>query len=69
LDVQPSINIAKQSVKRVKHTKVLRVQIDEHLNWRKHIEYITSKILSGIGAIKKAKEFVDRNTLVLIIML
>ena len=66
LDVQPSINIDKQSVKRVKHTKVLGVQIDEHLNWGKHIESIASKISSGIGAIKKAKEFVDRNTLVLI---
>ena len=66
LDVQPSINIDKQSVKRVKHTKVLGVQIDEHLNWGKHIESIASKISSGIGATKKAKEFVDRNTLVLI---
>ena len=64
MDVQPSINIDKQSVKRVKHTKVRGVQIDEHLNWGKHIESIASKISSGIGAIKKAKEFVDRNTLV-----
>ena len=62
LDVQPSINIDKQSVKRVKHTKVFGVQIDEHLNWGKHIESIASKISSAIGA----KEFVDRNTLVLI---
>jgi hypothetical protein len=45
---------------------VLGVQFDEHLNWGKHIESIASKISSGIGAIKKAKEFVDRNTLVLI---
>ena len=66
MDVQPSINIDKQSVKRVKHTKVLGVQIDEHLNWGKHIESTASKISSGIGAIKKSKEFVDRNTLVLI---
>jgi hypothetical protein len=36
---------------------VLGVQIDEHLNWGKHIESIASKISSGIGAIKKAKEF------------
>ena len=64
LDIQPSINIDKQSVKRVKHSKVLGVQIDEH--WSKHIEFIAGKISSGIGAIKKAKEFVDRNTLVLI---
>ena len=65
LDIQPSINIDKQSVKRVKHSKVLGVQIVEHLAWT-NIEFIAGKISSGIGAIKKAKEFVDRNTLVLI---
>ena len=46
--------------------KMLGVQIDEHLAWTKHIEFIAGKISSGIGAIKKEKEFVDRNTLVLI---
>ncbi len=45
---------------------MLGVQIDEHLDWSKHIEFVASKISSGIGAIRKAKEFVDRNTLVLI---
>ena len=55
LDIQPSINIDKQSVKRVKHSKVLGVQIDEHLAWNKHIESIAGKISSGIGAIKKQR--------------
>ncbi len=45
---------------------MLGVQIDEHLDWSKHIEFIADKISSGIGAIREAKEFVDRNTLVLI---
>ena len=66
LDIQLSINIDTQSVKRVKHSKVLGGQIDEDLDWSKHIEFIAGKISSGIGAIKKAKEFVDRNILVLI---
>ena len=66
LDMQPSIIIDKQSVKRVKHSKVLGVQIDKHLAWTKHTEFIAGKISSGVGAIKKAKEFVDRNALVLI---
>ena len=35
LDIQPSINIDKQSVKRVKHSEVFGVQIDEHLDWHK----------------------------------
>ena len=37
------------------------VEIDENLNWEKHIEYIASKVSSGIGALKK---IVDRDTLV-----
>ena len=55
LDIQPSINIDKQSVKRVKHSKVLGVQVDEHLAWTKHTEFIAGKISSGIVAIKKSK--------------
>ena len=66
MDIQPSINNDKQSVKRVKHSRVLGVQTDEHLDWSKHIGYIAGKILSGIGAIKKAREFVDQSTSVLI---
>ena len=44
LDIQSSINIDTQSVKRVKHSKVLGGQIDEHLDWSKHIEFIAGKI-------------------------
>ena len=53
-------------IKRVKCTKLLRVEIDEHLKWEKHVDHIASKVSSGIGAIKKLKEFVDRDTLVLV---
>ena len=45
---------------------MLGVEIDEHLNWEKHIECIASKVSSGIGALKKLKEFVNRDTLVLV---
>ena len=40
-------------IKRVKCAKVLGVEIDENLIWEKHIEYIASKVSSGIGALKK----------------
>ena len=51
---------------RVKCTKLLGVEIDEHLKWEKHVDHIASKVSSGIGAIKKLKEFLDRDTLVLV---
>ena len=38
--------------------------MDENLNWEKHIDYISSKVSSGIGAIKRLREFVDQSTLV-----
>ena len=60
MDVQPN----GKSIKRVKHAKVLGVQIYQHLNWENHVELIASKISSGIGAIRKLKEFVNGDTLV-----
>ena len=66
MDVQPTVKIDTCPIKRVKCAKMLGVEIDEHLNWEKHIECIASKVSSGIGALKKLKEFVNRNTLVLV---
>ena len=53
-------------IKRVKCTKLLGVEIDELLKWEKHVGHIASKVSSRIGAIKKLKEFADRDTLVLV---
>ena len=68
MDVQPTVKIDTCPIKRVKCAKVLGrvLEIDENLNWEKHIEYIVSKVSSGIGALKKLKEFVERDTLVLV---
>ena len=66
IDVQPTVKIDTRPIKRVKCTKLLGVEIDEHLKWEKHVDHIASKVSSGIGAIKKLKEFVDRDTLVLV---
>ena len=53
-----------QRIKRMKCTEVLGVQIDEHLNWKQHIEYIVNKISSGIGALRILRAFIDTSTLV-----
>ena len=66
IDVQPTVKINSQHIKRVKCTKVLGVQIDEHLSWNQHIAYIANKISSGIGAIRKLRTFIDTSTLVLV---
>ncbi len=60
IDVQPAIKINNRPIKRVKHAKMLAVNIDEFLNWESHIECIASKISSGFGAT------VNQDTLVLV---
>lgn len=50
----------------MKCTEALGVQIDEHLNWKQHIEHIVNKISSGIGALRKLRAFIDTITLVLV---
>ena len=63
IDKQPSINIDNKSVKQVTEIKVLGVKIDQYLVWDKHVDHIAKKITSGIGAIIRIKQFVDKNTL------
>ena len=48
----------------MRETKALGIYIDEFLFWNKHIEVISKKISSSIGAIRKLKSHVDHNTLI-----
>ena len=50
-------------INRVRVTKTLGVHVDEFLSWDKHNDNISKKISSRIGAIKRLKAFVDRETL------
>ena len=63
LDSQPCVNIGHDSIKQVQHSKVLGVEIDENLSWNKHIENVVKKVTSGIGAMRRIRNFVDRETL------
>ena len=60
----PKVHVGDIPIKRVKDTKALGVNIYEFLSWNKHIEVISKKISSGIGAIRKLKPHVDHNTLI-----
>ena len=63
LDFQPSVKIGYDCIKQIRHNRVLGVEIDEHLSWDKHIENIIKKVTSGIGAMRRIRDFVDRETL------
>jgi len=59
---QIDIEIEGKSIKRVKEAKSLGLFIDEHLSWTKHIEEISEKISSAIGALKRIRPFISEST-------
>ncbi|XP_048580104.1 uncharacterized protein LOC116603374 isoform X1 [Nematostella vectensis] len=64
LPCKPSISIDNKELKQVQQSRVLGVEIDEHLNWDQHIDSLAKKVSSGIGAMKRISEFANQNTLV-----
>ena len=48
-------------IKRVSSSESLGLTIDENLNWSKHID-ISKKVSSGIGALKRMRSFIDKET-------
>ena len=60
-DTQLRLEIENQMAKKIKSTNMLGVQLDENLNWLKHIDYISTKVSFGIGAIKKLRNFEKMN--------
>jgi hypothetical protein len=64
LTKQPNIKIDQDKIKQVHHSRLLGVEIDEKLSWNKHVENVAKMATSGIGAIRRIRDFVDRETLI-----
>ena len=62
----PNLTINGTPIKQVSQDKSLGVYVDENLSWTTHINEITKKIASGIGALKRVRPFVPVNTLMTI---
>jgi hypothetical protein len=62
----PTLAIDGVSIDQVSQTKSLGVYIDENLSWNVHINKLSKKIASGIGALKRIRSFVPDTTLQLI---
>ena len=52
-DSAPVLSINGAPVKQVESTKLLGLNIDEHLSWSVHVDAISKKIASGLGALKR----------------
>ena len=55
-----------QEMKRVKLAKYLGLMVDDKLVWDQHIDYISSKIICGIGILKCIRHFIPRDSLLLL---
>ena len=52
-----------REVKRVKLVKYLGLIVDDKLVWDQHIDYISNKIIRGIGILKHIRHFIQRDSL------
>ena len=64
--VSPTFAINDFEVSQVTTAKSLGVTIDDRLDWNGHIEKVTKKVASGIGAIKRISHLFPQATLQLI---
>lgn len=61
---EPSlIKINNIPIERVKFHMFLGFKIDENLNWKEHVNYISNKISKTIGIIKKLKTYIPQQQL------
>ena len=62
----PTITINDNQISQVTTAKSLGVNLDNKLDWSSHINKLTKKVASGIGAIKRIRHLVPQATLLLI---
>ena len=56
-EARPNFEIGGEKIDMITDTKYLGVQIDDKLQWDRHIEQVKAKALRTIGLIKHAKKF------------
>ena len=55
----PILKINYYEIKRSISIKFLGVMVDEHLNWKDHINVIENKLSKNLGLLHKAKQFLN----------
>ena len=58
------IKINNTMIDRVFSTKFLGVQIDQHLNWKCHIDYIAKKLSKCVGILSRARCYLPKECLI-----
>ena len=55
----PVLKINNYEIKRSSSIKLLGVMVDEHLNWKDHINLVENKLSKNLGLSHKAKQFLN----------
>ena len=63
IDYDLKIKINGHRLRPSKFVKYLGVYIDEHLNWKHHIDFVCNKLKRANGALSKLRHYVDKKTL------
>ena len=66
VEQEPSICVAGVEIKKVNVAKSLGLMIDDTLSWSAQVDKITKKVNSGLSIIRKLRDIVDYNTLIII---
>ena len=61
---QPIIKMDQTTIKQVYHSRVLGVELDNKLKWNNHIDAVAKKVSLRVGAIRRIRDFVDKQTLI-----
>ena len=64
--IDVSVKLDGVRIRHVEKVKYLGLYIDSELNWKYHIDYLTSVLSRNIGTINRAKFFVDKKHLLLL---
>ena len=66
IEQEPSICVRGVEIKKVNVARSLGLMIDDTLSWLAQIDKITKKVNSGLRIIRKLRDIVDYNTLIII---
>ena len=61
-----ALRISNDLIKRVHKAKYLGLVIDDKLSWKEHVGYISTKIRRNIGIMKRIKDCIPRDSLILL---
>ena len=61
-----ALRISNDLIKRIHKAKYLGFVIDDKLSWKEHIGYISTKIRRNIGIMKRIKDCIPRDSLILL---